>query len=233
MQSVEVPLDRRDVLRTGIAGLAAVSIGGSHGQASPADYRRELEQLQQLDQVTGSDRALVGVLGALTSMSTALRSSRGADRVSLIGIAARTAEFTGFLYRDLGDRVRCLYWHDRAMEWAQQGDDIAMQSYILLRKAQAAYDQRDAGRMLDLTLAAGRGKSALGPGLCAEIHQQRARGEAMLGAAERDVRRRLRVARTVRGTGRSCAHRVWRLAGCRRDALAAQHRGSPGAARRA
>ncbi|MGH3612598.1 MAG: hypothetical protein ACRDRK_08370, partial [Pseudonocardia sp.] len=44
-------------------------------------------------------------------------------------------------------------------------------------------------------MAAGRGKSPLRPGLCAEIHQQRARGEAMLGAAERDVRRRLDAAR--------------------------------------
>lgn len=194
VQAADVPLDRRDVLRTGIAGLAAVAVGG-HDPAAPADHRRELERLQQLDRAQGSDRALAGVLGALTSITTALRASRGADRVSLLGIAARSAEFAGFLYRDLGDRARSLHWHDRAMEWAQQGDDVAMQSYVLLRKAQAAYDQRDAGRMLDLTMAAGRGLAALGPGLRAEIHQQRARGEAMLGATDRDVRRRLEVAR--------------------------------------
>ncbi|MDN5931796.1 MAG: XRE family transcriptional regulator, partial [Pseudonocardia sp.] len=157
-----------------------------------------------LDRAQGSDRALTGVLGALTSIDTALRAGQGADRASLLGIAARSAEFAGFLYRDLGDRVRSLHWHDRAMERAQQGDDVAMQSYVLLRKAQAAYDQRDAGRMLDLTLAAGRGKVALGPGLRAEIHQQRARGEAMLGATDRDVRRRLDEARDElsRGAGR-------------------------------
>lgn len=195
LQAGDVPLDRRDVLRTGIAGLAAVAIGGGSGQTSPADYRRELEHLQHLDRAQGSDRALAGLLGALTSITTALRASQGADRVSLLGIAARSAEFAGFLYRDLGDRVRSLHWHDRAMEWAQQGDDVAMQSYVLLRKAQAAYDQRDAGRMLDLTMAAGRGQAALGPGLRAEIHQQRARGEAMLGATDRDVRRRLDKAR--------------------------------------
>ncbi|MHA6783163.1 hypothetical protein ACVGOW_19515 [Pseudonocardia saturnea] len=195
VQAAGVPLDRRDVLRTGIAGLAAVAVSGGRDPASPADYRRELEHLQQLDRAQGSGRALAGVLGALNSINTALWASQGADRVSLLGIAARSAEFAGFLYRDLGDRVRCLHWHDRAMEWAQQGDDVAMQSYVLLRKAQAAYDQRDAGRMLDLAMAAGRGKAALGPGLRAEIHQQRARGEAMLGAADRDVRRRLEVAR--------------------------------------
>ncbi|MDN5750144.1 MAG: hypothetical protein L0H64_16800 [Pseudonocardia sp.] len=200
VQAADLPFDRRDVLRTGMAGLAAVAIV----EAAPADYRRELEHLQQLDRAQGSDRALSGVLGALTSIDTALRASRGADRASLLGIAARSAEFAGFLYRDLGDRVRSLHWHDRAMEWAQQGDDVAMQSYVLLRKAQAAYDQRDAGRMLDLTLAAGRGKAALGPGLRAEIHQQRARGEAMLGATDRDVRRRLDEARDElsRGAGR-------------------------------
>lgn len=43
--------------------------------------------------------------------------------------------------------------------------------------------------------AAGRREASLGPGLRAEIQQQRARGEAMLGATDRDVRHRLDQAR--------------------------------------
>jgi hypothetical protein len=36
VQAADVPLDRRDILRTGPVGLAAVAVGGGHGQASPA-----------------------------------------------------------------------------------------------------------------------------------------------------------------------------------------------------
>jgi hypothetical protein len=191
----QMPLDRGELLRTGLVGLATMAIG-SEARSSPGDYRRQLANLQRQDRLQGSEQPLAGVLRAVNAVKVDLRNNCGSDRTAMLRVASRIAEFAGFLYRDLGDLARCLYWHDRAMEWAQQSDDVAMQSYILLRKAQAAFDRRDATRMLDLTLAAGRWTDPLGPGLRAEIHQQRARGEAMLGARDRDVRERLDMART-------------------------------------
>ena len=160
-------------------------------EAGPYEYVVELERLHRVDQRGGPERALSGVEQLLGGIGTALAVSRGADRGALLRAASRAAEFAGFLYRDLGVEERCLYWHDRAMEFAQQSDDGPMQAYVLLRKAQAAYDRRDAPRMLDLTLAAARFGTALSPGLRAEIMQQQARGDAMLGASGEDIERRL------------------------------------------
>ncbi|MHA6631103.1 helix-turn-helix domain-containing protein [Pseudonocardia sichuanensis] len=163
----------------------------------PQGHADELDRLQRIDQRVGSEHAVVGAEALLDGIGASLAESRGADRGALLRTAARAAEFAGFLYRDLGFEERCLYWHDRAMEFAQQADDGPMQAYVLLRKAQAAYDRRDAPRMLDLTLAAARFGTALGPGLRAEILQQQARGEAMLGASGDNVQRRLDEASTM------------------------------------
>lgn len=168
----------------------------------PQGHSDELERLHRIDQREGPGQALAGVEDLLGGVGASLAVSRGADRGALLRTAARAAEFAGFLHRDLGSEERCLYWHDRAMEFAQQADDGPMQAYVLLRKAQAAYDRRDAPRMLDLTLAAGRFGTALGPGLRAEILQQQARGEAMLGASGDDVQRRLDEASTVLSTAK-------------------------------
>ena len=40
------------------------------------------------------------------------------------------------------------------MEWAQEANDIAMQGYVLLRKSQMAYDNRDAHRVVTFAEAA-------------------------------------------------------------------------------
>ena len=170
-------------------------------ETGPQDYADELALLQKIDQRDGPELALPGVAGLIENIGGSLAGSRGADRGALLRTAARAAEFAGFLHRDLGAKEQCLYWHDRAMEFAQQANDGPMQAYVLLRKAQAAYDQRNALRMLDLTLAAARFGTALGSGLRAEILQQQARGEAMLGASDVDVRHRLDEASNALAAG--------------------------------
>jgi hypothetical protein len=83
------------------------------------------------------------------------------------------------------------------MEWAQQGQDLPMQAYVLLRKAQAAYDDRDGARMLGLARAARAYENVVVPGLRAEILQQEARAEAMLGVPDGEVLRKLDLARAL------------------------------------
>ncbi|MGH3717879.1 MAG: hypothetical protein ACRDRI_03380 [Pseudonocardiaceae bacterium] len=102
-------------------------------------------------------------------------------RRELLSVGARGAEFAGWLYRDLHHPKRARYWHDRATEWAQEAGDTAMQGYVLLKKAQAAYDNRDALRMLTLAQATQNGPWQLPARVRADATQQEARGLAMLG----------------------------------------------------
>lgn len=187
---------------TGLAvGIADLDVGPGPDGYGPNDYGMALARLQALDRARGARAALGGVLDLVERIDGELRVARAADRVCLLGVGARAAEFAGFLCRDLGAAARCLRCHDRAMEWAQQGQDAPMQAYVLLRKAQAAYDDRDAARMLALARAARAFEPVVVFGLRAEILQQEARAEAMLGAADGEVLRKLDEARLLLAAG--------------------------------
>jgi hypothetical protein len=62
-----------------------------------------------------------------------------------------------------------------------------MQGYILLKKSQAAWDERDGLRMLTLAQAAHDGPWQLPPLVHAEVAQQEARGLAMTGESSATV----------------------------------------------
>lgn len=176
-----------------VTGLAAPAVESP----GPDGYRTALAGFQAVDHDEGPRYALAGVLDLVERIDADLRVTRDADRAALLAVGARAAEFAGFLCRDLGAAARCLRCHDRAMEWAQQAQDRPMQAYVLLRKSQAAYDERDAGRMLGLARAARSFEPAVVAGLRAEILQQQARAEAMLGAPDADVLRKLDLARAL------------------------------------
>jgi hypothetical protein len=173
------------------------SAGTSSRPGPAAEYDRRLTAMQGVDAEQGAAAALPGVVEAIHDIHRALGVARGPDRQHLLDVGARAAEFAGFLHRDLGDAMRSLRCHDRAMEWAQEAQNRELQAFVLLRKAQTAYDDRDASRMLGLTRAALALAPELSTGLRAELTQQEARAEAMLGASDRLVEAGLDRARAL------------------------------------
>ncbi|SHN44419.1 helix-turn-helix domain-containing protein [Cryptosporangium aurantiacum] len=141
-----------------------------------------LRMLARDDGSWGPRTALPAALGLVGAIDRSARSVRSDVRRQLLGVGARAAEFTGWLYRDAGGRTQASYWRDRATEWAQEAGDLAMQGYVLLRKSQAAWDDRDAPRMLTLARAVQEGPWQLPDRVRAEAAQQEARAQAMLGA---------------------------------------------------
>lgn len=72
-----------------------------------------------------------------------------------------------------------------------------MQGYILLKKSQMAYEERDGLRVLTLAQAAQYGPWQLPPKVRAEVTQQEARGLAMLGEPFSIVEQKLDDAREL------------------------------------
>ena len=121
-------------------------------------------------------------------------------RRELLAVGADGAEFAGWLYRDIHRPDIAGFWYDRAMEWAQEANDAAMQGYVLLKKSQMAYDDRDALRMLTLAEAAGHDRWQLPIRVRAEVTQQEALGRAMLGDPLEMVRSQLDTAAELLGS---------------------------------
>ncbi|GAA3394425.1 helix-turn-helix domain-containing protein [Cryptosporangium minutisporangium] len=147
-----------------------------------AQFRERLRALGREDGSWGPRTALPAALGLVGAVDRSARTIRPELRRDLLGVGARAAEFTGWLYRDAGGRTQASYWRDRATEWAQEAGDLAMQGYVLLRKSQAAWDDRDAPRMLTLSRAVQEGPWQVPARVRAEAAQQEARAQAMLGA---------------------------------------------------
>jgi Helix-turn-helix domain len=191
------PLDRRAFLRSGIAAAALPTLGldelhhvakalGSASRyldSAVVDYfRQQLAACAADDGALGPKKTLPAVLAVIQAVEQHARDVQPAVRRELLAVGAQGAEFAGWLFRDARDPIQASYWRDRAIEWAQEAGDTAMQGYVLLKKAQAAYDDRDALRMLTLAQAVQDGPWDLPTKVRAEAAQQEARGHAMLGA---------------------------------------------------
>ncbi|MGH3627265.1 MAG: helix-turn-helix domain-containing protein, partial [Sciscionella sp.] len=200
------PLKRRAFLRRGIAAatLSTVGLDELHHLAAAMEnasryldgavvdhFRRQLSASATDDGTLGPQQALPTVLGVVCAVEQHAREVRPSVRRELLSVGAQGAEFAGWLFRDTRDPQRATYWRDRATEWAQEAGDTAMQGYVLLKKAQAAYDDRDALRMLTLSQAVQDGPWDLPVKVRAEAAQQEARGHAMLGADNALVARKL------------------------------------------
>ncbi len=160
-------------------------------------FRQQLHRSKADDGKLGAARALPLVLGILGAISEHTRDVKPGIRCSLLSLGADGAEFAGWLYRDLRDHASAAYWYDRAMEWAQAANDTAMQGYVLLKKSQMAYDERDALRVSTLAEAAQRGPWQLPIKVRAEVTQQEALGMAMLGEPMSAVQAKIDIARQL------------------------------------
>ena len=200
------PGDRLAFLGRGltVAGLSALGLdelqhvalaltdAGKYLDASVVEYfRRQLAACAADDGALGPQKTLPAVLGVVRAVEQHAREVKPAVRRQLLQVGAQGAEFTGWLYRDVREPTQATYWRDRATEWAQEAGDLAMQGYVLLKKAQAAYDDRDALRMLTLAEAVQDGPWDLPTKVRAEAAQQEARGHAMLGGGAGTIEAKL------------------------------------------
>ncbi|MDQ1246642.1 MAG: Transcriptional regulator [Actinomycetota bacterium] len=154
-------------------------------------FAARIEDCQTQDGSLGPIRTLPSTLSVIAALDVTARQVSLLIRRQLLTLAARSAEFTGWLYRDAGALDQATYWYDRATEWAQEAHNPAMQGYVLLRKSQMAYDHHDGIRVLTLAEAAEFGPWQLPACVRAEVAQQQALGLGMLGSPRDDVERKL------------------------------------------
>jgi transcriptional regulator with XRE-family HTH domain len=159
-----------------------------------SSFNRQLDAYMAADGQNGPTKTLPAVLGVITVVEDHARHVKVDVRRQLLRVGARSAEFAGWLYRDAYRSDLALYWRDRATEWAMEAGEWAMQGYILLKKSQSAWDDRDGVRMLTLAQAAQTGPWALPPLVKAEAAQQEARGLAMTGETRAAVEGKLEEA---------------------------------------
>ena len=160
-------------------------------------FHRQLSSSMNDDGAHGPAKTLPAVLGLLQIVERCAHEARPTSRRELLSLGARGAEFAGWLHRDSDDLESAVFWYDRAMEWAQEAGNFPLQGYILLKKSQMAYDQRNAARVLALARVAHEGPWQFPLRMQAEVTQQLALGMAMVGESLPAIERTLDNARTT------------------------------------
>jgi tetratricopeptide (TPR) repeat protein len=141
---------------------------------------RAFTEFSTADWLLGPNLVLGTVPEHLSLITQLLAVAHREMRSTLLNLGARYGEFASWLYQDRGRADDAAYWADRAVEWAQQGDNPLMVSYVLTRKSNQASARGDATNAIGLAQAAQR-QPKLTHRTFAVAMQQEAYGHALAG----------------------------------------------------
>jgi tetratricopeptide (TPR) repeat protein len=142
-----------------------------------------LQQYAATDNLAGS-RSLVAVVPhQVQFIEQLVGRSRGQGHTQLLYVAARFAEFAGWVNQDAGDLREAMRWSNAALDYAQEAEDSRLTSYIQMRKSSIASDGNKPRLALGFAQAALQIGPSLSPQVRAVAYRQAAQAYAISGDA--------------------------------------------------
>ncbi|WP_326724380.1 MULTISPECIES: helix-turn-helix transcriptional regulator [unclassified Streptomyces] len=141
--------------------------------------RTLLDQYRRIGQLSAPEvlaPAVVQQTHALRSLASQTGSRTGRE---LLGLAARFAEYTGWLAQEAGDERAALRWTAHAVDLAEASGDRDLASYALVRRALITYYRGEAADTV--ALAEGASSDRLPPRIRGLAAQREAQGHALAG----------------------------------------------------
>jgi transcriptional regulator with XRE-family HTH domain len=179
-------------------------------EALVVGYTAVLESLRDLGRSTGPRFVLDPVVAASRVLRDGAAGIDGADGRAVWLLAARFAEYAGWMAQESGNDVAAIRWSQTAVQWAGCGGDPTMAAYALVRRALIAQHRGDAKGAIGFArrAAAHPAVSATGSGgghrpdaaAAARIRAFAARREAQahaLNGDERSCRRALEASQAL------------------------------------
>jgi len=150
------PMPRREALAMGAVTLFGMSLNpqvsaaAAEQEGTIAVFRTLFEQVRRLGQTTSPNAVLPTVIAQTHTLrgmaSTASSSARG----ELLRLAARYAEYAGWMTQEAGDDRGALWWTRTAVEMGAAAGDTEMATYALIRQALVTLYMDDAAGTIDL-----------------------------------------------------------------------------------
>lgn len=132
------------------------------------------------DALLGPRYLIPPVQSQLPLIDRLCQAARGIERNGILLVAARFAEFCGWLYQDLGHTDSALYWTNYALDRAYELGNEQLIAYTLHRKSNIVTEAGSPGQGLGLANAALRASKSLPPHTRAVALRQQARAHALL-----------------------------------------------------
>jgi transcriptional regulator with XRE-family HTH domain len=206
-------LDRRQVLAGGTGSLLALGLGipaelqtadGAATATGPATeaagaptvldaFRLQFDQLRRVGQAS-APAIVLPLLDGCTEALTVLAAGAGPrGRAPLLLLAARYAEYAGWMAQETGNDAEALRRTGQAVDLAEAGGDRDLAGYAQVRRGLIACYAGDAGLTVELARLAQH--SALPPRIRGLAAQREAQGHALAGNRDACLRA-LDLART-------------------------------------
>lgn len=152
-------LDRRQMLAGAGAVLGIALAGGPRPvphEGVVTGLRSSFEQLRRLGTQTSPSVVLESLVAQVRTVRALGAENPEPVRTRLLLLAARIAEYIGWLSQEAGDERSALWWTRHAAELARIGDDHEIVSYALVREAGLALYRQDPIATIDLARQAQR-----------------------------------------------------------------------------
>jgi len=178
-------VDRRQLLAAGAAsvlgfGFSDRDVSAAVRQAASLEsFRALFDQFRQLGQTASPAVVLPAMIAQTQTMQGIAAQSDARTRNPALTLAARYAEYVGWMCQEAGNDEAALWWTDRAVELAAAGGDRDLTSYALVRRALMALYRNDAAETIELSRGAQLG-SVL-PRIRGLAAQREAQGHALAG----------------------------------------------------
>ncbi|OQR59500.1 hypothetical protein B6E66_35255 [Streptomyces maremycinicus] len=160
----------------------AITLGGHEAatvEAALPVFQNLFREYRRLGQFSGPAVVLPLSTAATATLRGLGRSTPLAHRGAVLRLAARFAEYTGWMWQEAGDDRAARCWTDQSAELAEAVGDQELVAYTLLRRAELALYQDDSHATVALARAAET--RAGGRRIRALAAQREAQGHALLG----------------------------------------------------
>ncbi|MEU3018862.1 helix-turn-helix transcriptional regulator [Nocardiopsis sp. NPDC007018] len=152
------------------------------GDASSAltSFRAQLGELRNLGQHAAPSMVFPIAIAQTNALRQLAASAPTGQRQETLRLAARFAEYTGWMAQETGSEQQALSWTTTAVSLASAGGDTEMEDYALVRQALVTLYAHDGPRTIDLARRAQRGR-ATSPRVLGLAAKREAQGHALVG----------------------------------------------------
>ncbi|TDB90724.1 helix-turn-helix transcriptional regulator [Actinomadura sp. 7K534] len=148
--------------------------------ATLAVFRSQFEQARVQGQVMPPDTVLPTVITQTNTLRALAAVAAEPERGRLLLLAARCAEFVGWMTQEKGNDQRALWWTRTATRLVEPTGDPAMAAYAMVRRAEMALYRDDAVQVIRLARAA-QEQPGVPPRVRGLAAQREAQGLALYG----------------------------------------------------
>src|SRR5271155_3669083 len=151
---------------------------GVDADVTMAAYGAVLENLRRAGQASGPRSVLAVLAASAQTLRNAAAEINGVRAPAVWLLAARFAEYAGWMSQESGNHAAALNWTDRAVAWGGRGGDETIAAYALVRRAMISQHRGDPRASIEFARCAAAHRAAT-PRIRAHAARREAQGHAL------------------------------------------------------